>query len=97
MEGSGSLNLVSLFVPGTYPPLASYRYAPYPMQAVTASVGGGAPGATPAQAPTAAAPALAPPVTPSPYQGYNLTNVDMTSFQGVDWGSMYGMGMYVWA
>ncbi|KAK2581564.1 hypothetical protein KPH14_002074 [Odynerus spinipes] len=27
--------------------------------------------------------------------GYSLTNVDMSSFQGVDWGSMYGMGMYV--
>lgn len=31
----------------------------------------------------------------NPYQGYSLTNVDMSSFQGVDWGSMYGMGMYV--
>lgn len=31
----------------------------------------------------------------NPYQGYTLTNVDMSSFQGVDWGSMYGMGMYV--
>lgn len=24
-----------------------------------------------------------------------LPNVDMSAFQGVDWGSMYGMGMYV--
>lgn len=31
----------------------------------------------------------------NPYQGYSLANVDMSSFQGVDWGSMYGMGMYV--
>jgi len=30
-----------------------------------------------------------------PYQGYNLANVDMSSFQGVDWNSVYGMGMYV--
>lgn len=32
---------------------------------------------------------------PNPYQGYNLANVDMSSFQGIDWSSMYGMGMYV--
>ena len=31
----------------------------------------------------------------NPYQNYALTNVDMSSFQGVDWSSMYGMGMYV--
>ncbi|XP_029728046.1 RNA-binding protein Musashi homolog 2 isoform X3 [Aedes albopictus] len=29
----------------------------------------------------------------NPYQGYSLANVDMSSFQGVDWGSMYGMGI----
>ncbi|XP_030376099.1 uncharacterized RNA-binding protein C660.15 isoform X2 [Scaptodrosophila lebanonensis] len=29
------------------------------------------------------------------YPNYALTNVDMSSFQGVDWSSMYGMGMYV--
>lgn len=39
--------------------------------------------------------AAGPQVTASPYQGYNLTNVDMSSFQGVDWGAMYGVGMYV--
>lgn len=77
---------------GTYPPLASYRYTPYPIP--TVSAGAGAPG-NPQQPPTAAAPTLAPQVAASPYQGYNLTNVDMSSFQGVDWGSMYGMGMYV--
>lgn len=81
---------------GAYPPLASYRYAPYPMPAGMATgVGGGA--ATAQQQNQAqAAPTLAPQqVAPSPYQGYNLTNVDMSSFQGVDWGTMYGMGMYV--
>ncbi|XP_058979279.1 uncharacterized protein LOC101888347 isoform X1 [Musca domestica] len=31
----------------------------------------------------------------NPYQSYALTNVDMSSFQGVDWSSVYGMGMYV--
>lgn len=46
-----------------------------------------------AAAAAAAAAAAGPP--PNPYQGYSLTNVDMSSFQGVDWGSMYGMGMYV--
>lgn len=76
---------------GTYPPLASYRYTPYPIPTVSAGAGAG----TPAPAPATAAPTLAPPVAASPYQGYNLTNVDMSSFQGVDWGSMYGMGMYV--
>ena len=92
---------------GTYPTLASYRYAPYPIPAVGgvgAAVGGvaGAVGATAtpttaaAAAAAAATPAtLAPPVPTNPYQGYSLTNVDMSSFQGVDWGSMYGMGMYV--
>lgn len=79
---------------GAYPPLASYRYAPYPMPQVGAGAGQ-APGANPNPQPAAAAPQLAPPVAASPYQGYNLTNVDMSSFQGVDWGSMYGMGMYV--
>ncbi|XP_034115825.2 poly(U)-binding-splicing factor PUF60-B isoform X5 [Drosophila albomicans] len=29
------------------------------------------------------------------YPNYALANVDMSSFQGVDWSSMYGMGMYV--
>ncbi|KAK5649721.1 hypothetical protein RI129_000750 [Pyrocoelia pectoralis] len=81
---------------GTYPPLASYRYTPYPIPTVGAGVGAAAAGGpTPTQASATAAPTLAPAVTASPYQGYNLTNVDMSSFQGVDWSSMYGMGMYV--
>ncbi|KAK9891813.1 hypothetical protein WA026_016609 [Henosepilachna vigintioctopunctata] len=77
---------------GAYPHIASYRYSPYPIPTVGAGVGpaAGTPGATPGTP----APPL-PPVAASPYQGYNLTNVDMSSFQGVDWGSMYGVGMYV--
>ncbi|XP_030758881.1 RNA-binding protein Musashi homolog 2 isoform X2 [Sitophilus oryzae] len=84
---------------GAFPHLASYRYSPYPLQAV-----GGGVGAAAAQAAGQPQPAPAPPgpptlaaqqVAPSAYQGYNLTNVDMSSFQGVDWGSMYGVGMYV--
>lgn len=35
------------------------------------------------------------PIVGNPYSGYSLTNVDMSSFQGVDWSSIYGMGMYV--
>lgn len=34
-------------------------------------------------------------LTPNPYQGFNLANVDMSSFQGIDWSSMYGTRMYV--
>mgnify|MGYP002716549926 FL=1 len=78
---------------GTFPPLASFRYAPYPIPAAVAApaVAAAAPAAPPAGATT---PALAPaPAAPYPY---SLTNVDMSSFQGVDWGSMYGgMAMYV--
>ncbi|KAG5862777.1 hypothetical protein JTB14_037180 [Gonioctena quinquepunctata] len=76
-----------------HPHLAGYRYSPYPMT-MNAAVAAPATGANPNQAPGAGAPGLAPPVA-SPYQGYNLTNVDMSTFQGVDWGSMYGVGMYV--
>ncbi|XP_055602980.1 RNA-binding protein Musashi homolog 1-like isoform X2 [Uranotaenia lowii] len=36
---------------------------------------------------------LATAATANPYQGYSLANVDMSSFQGVDWGSLYGMGI----
>lgn len=75
---------------GAFQPLASFRYAPYPMSAAmaaapTAAAGPPSGAAAPAMGPTAAAP-----------YPYSLTNVDMSSFQGVDWGSMYGsMGMYV--
>lgn len=39
-------------------------------------------------------PQLAAP-TANPYPGYNLTSVDMSGFNGIDWSSMYGMNMYV--
>lgn len=29
------------------------------------------------------------------YPGYNLAQVDMSAFNGIDWASMYGMNMYV--
>ena len=74
---------------------------------VTASGGLAAPGLTQAAAggqlaqltaaagtPNAAAAAAAAAAV-NPYSGYSLTNVDMSSFQGVDWSSVYGMGMYV--
>lgn len=109
---------------GGYPPLASYRYAPYPIPiqagnpnlqqiptsghvaaASQANVGGVVQQqqqpqqqqmqAAQLNSQAAAAAAAAQGVPPSPYQGYSLTNVDMSSFGGVDWGSMYGMGMYV--
>lgn len=32
---------------------------------------------------------------PPSYHPYQLAGVDMSSFQGIDWASMYGMGMYV--
>ncbi|XP_023289780.1 RNA-binding protein Musashi homolog 2 [Orussus abietinus] len=83
--------------------LSAYRYAPYPLPAAVAAAAAAA-GPPPAPAPAppqqaqsaAAAAAAAAAAGPgNPYQGYSLTNVDMSSFQGVDWGSMYGMGMYV--
>jgi RNA-binding protein Musashi len=90
--------------------LSAYRYAPYPIPAsaaaaaaAVAAAAAATPGAQIPQNPAAPqgpgqpqanspAAGVAP---PNPYQGYSLTNVDMSSFQGVDWGSMYGMGMYV--
>ena len=72
------------------------------MPSVTAAGGLAAPGATPSQqaqqaagAAQAAAAAAAAAAAGNPYSGYSLTNVDMSSFQGVDWSSIYGMGMYV--
>ncbi|XP_076174411.1 RNA-binding protein musashi isoform X1 [Ptiloglossa arizonensis] len=92
----------------SYPALSAYRYAPYPIPAaaVAAAAAAAAPAPAPAPPSAAAAAAAAAAATPAaaaaaaaapanPYQGYSLTNVDMSSFQGVDWGSMYGMGMYV--
>ncbi|KAH8249915.1 uncharacterized protein msi isoform X1 [Drosophila bipectinata] len=43
----------------------------------------------------AAAAAAAAAANPAAYSNYALANVDMSSFQGVDWSTMYGMGMYV--
>ena len=91
--------------------LSAYRYAPYPIPAsaaaaaaAVAAAAAATPGAQMPQNPAApqapgqplaSSPAAAGVAPPNPYQGYSLTNVDMSSFQGVDWGSMYGMGMYV--
>lgn len=88
-----------------------FRYSPYPIPTVSAGAAAAAAaaaagaaaannqaaqgGAASAGAPGSAMGAAGPQVTASPYQGYNLTNVDMSSFQGVDWGAMYGVGMYV--
>ncbi|XP_068157703.1 uncharacterized protein msi isoform X8 [Drosophila tropicalis] len=43
----------------------------------------------------AAAAAAGNPAAAAAYSNYALANVDMSSFQGVDWSTMYGMGMYV--
>ncbi|KAG8330942.1 RNA-binding protein Musashi homolog 2 [Homalodisca vitripennis] len=75
-----------------YPSLAGYRYAPYPVATIPATQPPATATAPATQALNPAA-ALAPPA--NPYQAYSLANVDMSSFQGVDWSSMYGMGMYV--
>lgn len=58
-----------------------------------ASAAGAAQGGAPNHMAAAAAAAAA--AAQNPYSGYSLTNVDMSSFQGVDWSSIYGMGMYV--
>lgn len=39
----------------------------------------------------AAAAAHAANANPNAYPGYNLASIDMTSFNGIDWSSMYGM------
>ncbi|CAH1131249.1 unnamed protein product [Ceutorhynchus assimilis] len=86
-----------------YPHLASYRYSPYGIPTVTAGLGAAATNPATGAGPQSGNPGQGGPpqmagaqqVAPSPYQGYNLTNVDMSSFQGVDWGAMYGVGMYV--
>lgn len=96
--------------PTTASALSAYRYAPYPIPAsaaaaaaAVAAAAAATPGGQIPQNPAApqgpGQPQANSPATgvapPNPYQGYSLTNVDMSSFQGVDWGSMYGMGMYV--
>ncbi|KAF2350034.1 hypothetical protein FHG87_019205 [Trinorchestia longiramus] len=63
-------------------------------------VGGTMP--THSQPPVFSSPTLAPHTYPagaapgqalaaSPYQGYSLANVDMSSFQGIDWSAVYNM------
>lgn len=81
----------------------SHRYAPYPIPASAAAAAhiSAAQHAQPQGQPQQQQPTLATHTaqvgSQNPYhpQGYGLPNVDMSSFQGVDWSSMYGMGMYV--
>jgi len=96
MSSSPVLSTVTAGAPGHAQP-------PLPSSAVQPSQAGGAPGVpsvpgvpafqqlNPATAAAAAAAAAG-----GHYQGYNLTNVDMSSFGAVDWSSMaYGLpGMY---
>jgi len=83
----------------SYPALASYRYSPYSVPVSAAAAAQAA--AAQAAAAQAANPsgghghAQAVAAQAAQYQGYSLANVDMSSFQGVDWSSIYGMGMYV--
>ncbi|XP_038221154.1 RNA-binding protein Musashi homolog Rbp6 [Zerene cesonia] len=58
----------------------AYRYAPYALPGAGALV------------PPAPAPA---PALPQFGAAYSLAGVDMSSFQGVDWGAVYGMPMYI--
>uniref|UniRef100_A0A182JCY6 RRM domain-containing protein n=1 Tax=Anopheles atroparvus TaxID=41427 RepID=A0A182JCY6_ANOAO len=72
---------------------AQQQQVPHPTSVAGATVGTQA---APQQSQQAAAAAqMAAAGLGNPYQGYSLANVDMSSFQGVDWGSLYGMGMYV--
>ncbi|XP_048003925.1 RNA-binding protein Musashi homolog 2-like [Leguminivora glycinivorella] len=62
----------------------AYRYAPY---ALPAAAGAAALVAPPQPAP--------PPAMPQFGAAYSLAGVDMSSFQSVDWGAMYGLPMYI--
>ena len=81
----------------SYPALASYRYSPYslPVSGTGAAAAAAAAHAAASNGHAAAAAAMTTPNPAAQYQGYSLANVDMSSFQGVDWSSIYGMGMYV--
>ncbi|KAM3955788.1 LOW QUALITY PROTEIN: RNA-binding protein Musashi homolog 1 [Aphomia sociella] len=59
----------------------AYRYAPYALPAAAGALGP----PTPAPAPT----------LPQFGAAYSLAGVDMSSFQGVDWGAMYSLPMYI--
>lgn len=64
----------------------AYRYSPYAVPT----------GATAAQAAMCAPPQPQPqPTLPQFGAAYSLAGVDMSSFQGVDWGAMYGLPMYI--
>lgn len=63
----------------------AYRYAPYALPTAATA-------ATALVAPPAPAPA---PTLPQFGAAYSLAGVDMSSFQGVDWGAMYGLPMYI--
>lgn len=58
----------------------AYRYTPYALPGAAALV-------PPAPQP--------PPTLPQFGTAYSLAGVDMSSFQGVDWGAMYGLPMYI--
>lgn len=60
----------------------AYRYTPYALPATAAAL----------VAPPTPAP---PPTIPQFGAAYSLAGVDLTSFQGVDWGAMYGLPMYI--
>jgi RNA-binding protein Musashi len=87
----------------SYPPLSSYRYSPYSLPgAAQGNVQAAAAAAAMAAASSghhhhyhAMSTASTATQQAAAYQGYNLANVDMSSFQGVDWSQIYGMGMYV--
>lgn len=81
---------------GAYPGLASYRYSPYPVAAISATPTAQTVPTTATAAQAAAGTGQVAGATAAfPAAAYNLANVDMSSFQGIDWTSMYGMGMYV--
>ncbi|XP_013183169.1 RNA-binding protein Musashi homolog 2 isoform X1 [Amyelois transitella] len=63
----------------------AYRYAPYALPAAGAATAA-------LVAPPAPAPA---PTLPQFGATYSLAGVDMSSFQGVDWGAMYSLPMYI--
>ncbi|XP_026744303.1 RNA-binding protein Musashi homolog 2-like isoform X2 [Trichoplusia ni] len=70
---------------GAVPAAHAYRYAPYAL-----------PGAAAAATALVAPPQPAPqPALPQFGAAYSLAGVDMSSFQGVDWGAMYGLPMYI--
>ena len=93
----------------TIPTLTNVQFAAAPTAAAAAAAAAGNPqsaavlNAAAAALPNSHLPTVSSSGTPTvsvannvnPYQGYNLANVDMSSFQGIDWSSMYGMGMYV--